>query len=91
MYKVVEDYENLKLHQKAVSAALQCSMGKDIGTCINRNLAFKHLEEIEQRRLVIKRLKDVIFFIGRQRLPFRSKEKGAYSLNEIGKHDNFLE
>jgi hypothetical protein len=62
VYKAVEDHENSKSHQQAVSAALQCSMSKDISTLINRNMAFKHLKEVEQRRLVIKRLIDIIFF-----------------------------
>lgn len=87
-----EEHENSKIHQQAITAALQCSMSKDIVSLINRNMALKRLEEVEQRRLVLKRFIDIILFIGRQDLLFRSKEEGAsYSLNKKGKHGNFLE
>jgi hypothetical protein len=40
--------------------------------------------------LVIKKLIDILF-IGRQGLPFRGKEEGAYLLNKKRKHGKFLE
>lgn len=74
VYKAAEEHENSKTHQQSISAALQCAMSKDIGSLIDRDLTFKRLKEIEQRRLVLKRLIDIIIFIERQGLPFRGKE-----------------
>lgn len=91
VYKAAEEHENSNTHRHAISAALQCSMSKDIGSLIDRDLTFKRMKEIEQRRLVLKRLIDIIIFIGRQGLPFRGKEEGAHSLNKKGNHGNFLE
>ncbi|XP_060873035.1 uncharacterized protein LOC132946929 [Metopolophium dirhodum] len=91
VYKAAEEHENSKTHRHAISAALQCSMSKDIGSLIDRDLTFKRMKEIEQRRLVLKRLIDIIIFIGRQGFPFRGKEEGAHSLNKKGNHGNFLE
>lgn len=48
------------------------------------------MKEVECWRLVIKRLIDVIIFIGRQGLPFRGKEDSAYNLeNRSVNHENF--
>ncbi|KAL4132621.1 hypothetical protein QTP88_009743 [Uroleucon formosanum] len=91
VYKAAEEHENSKTHQQAISATLQCAMSKDIGSLIDRNLTFKRLKEIEQRRLVLKRLIDIIIVIGRQGLQFRGKEESAHSLNKKGNHGNFLE
>lgn len=91
VYKAAEDHGNSKTHQQVISAALQCTMNKDIGSLINRDLTFKRLKEIEQGRLVLKRLIDIIIFIGYQGLPFRGKEEGAHSLNKKGNHGSFLE
>ncbi|KAL4143955.1 hypothetical protein QTP88_006203 [Uroleucon formosanum] len=91
VYKAAEEHENSKTHQQAISAALQCAMSKDICSLIDRDLTFKRLKEIEQRRLDLKRLIDIIIFIGRQGSPFRGKEEGAHSLNKKGNHGNFLE
>lgn len=41
--------------------------------------------------MVLKRLIDIIIFIGCQDLPFRGKEEGAHSLKKKGNHGHFLE
>ncbi|KAE9522617.1 hypothetical protein AGLY_016980 [Aphis glycines] len=53
------------------SSLLQANLKNDIGSCININVKKVHLKEVECRRLVIKRLIDIITFIGRQGLSYR--------------------
>lgn len=78
VYKATEVHVNSKTHQLAISVALHCLLSRDIGSSINRDLTFKRAKKVEQRRLVLKRLIDIILFIGQQGLPFRGKEEGAF-------------
>lgn len=90
-YKAVQEHENSSSHKNGMAAALQSCHGADIGTLISKNLSSQRSTEINNRRLVIKRIIDIILFIGRQGLAYRGKEEAAYTLNTQGNHGNFLE
>ncbi|KAL4098359.1 hypothetical protein QTP88_022988 [Uroleucon formosanum] len=52
----------------------------------------KRAKEIEQRRMVLNRLIDIVLFIGKQDIAYRGKHEGAHSLDDRNKnHGNFLE
>ncbi|XP_008178490.1 zinc finger MYM-type protein 1-like [Acyrthosiphon pisum] len=92
VYGTVKKHEQSKTHGEAVSALLQANLNKNIESCININLREIHSKEVEFNRLVIKRLIDIIMFIGRQGLAFRGKDEAAYSLEDRTiNHGNFLE
>lgn len=92
LYGTLKTHELSKYHYAAASALLQAKSNNSIDSCININVKSIHMKEVEYRRLVIKRLIDIIVFIGRQGLPFRGKEEVAYNLqNRSVNHGNFLE
>lgn len=92
VYGTVKKHEQSKTHGEAVSALLQANLNKNIESCININLREINSKEVEFNRLVIKRLIDIIMFIGRQGLAFRGKDEAAYSLEDKTiNHGNFLE
>ncbi|KAL4100932.1 hypothetical protein QTP88_020957 [Uroleucon formosanum] len=87
VYGTVKKHEQSKTYGEAVSALLQANLNKNIESCININLREIHSKEVEFNRLVIKRLIDIIMFIGRQGLAFRvignlSQEKIVNELKE---------
>lgn len=91
-------YDTLKIdelsnnHYAAASALLQAKSNNIIDSCININLKGIHMKGFECRRFVIKKLIDIIIFIGRQGLPFSGKEEAAYNLeNRPVNLGNFLE
>lgn len=91
-YKDIERHENSTIHQNAANAVLRCNLENDIGRLINRNFIMKHAKEIEQRRMVLNRLIDIVLFIGKQNIAYRGKHEGAHSLDDRNKnHGNFLE
>jgi len=50
-----------------------------------------HSKEVEHSRLVVKRLIDIILFIGRQGISFTGKDEAVYSLEDKSvNHDNFF-
>jgi len=91
-YKDIERHENSTIHQNAANAVLRCNLENDIGRLINRNFIMKRAKEIEQRRMVLNRLIDIVLFIGKQNKAYRGKYEGAHSLDDRNKnHGNFLE
>lgn len=92
IYSTLKKHEISKTHCAAASSLLQANLKNDIGSCININVKKVHLKEVECRRLVIKRLIDIITFIGRQGLSYRGKDEAAYNLEDRSvNHGNFLE
>ncbi|KAL4100994.1 hypothetical protein QTP88_021015 [Uroleucon formosanum] len=92
VYGTIKKHEQSKTHGEAVSALLQANLNKNIESCININLREIHSKEVEFNRLIIKRLIDIIMFIGRQGLAFRGKDEEAYSLEDMTiNHGKFLE
>lgn len=66
LYGTLKKHEISKSHCAAASSLLQANFKNDIGSCINIDVKRVHLKEVECRRLVVKRLIDIIIFIGRQ-------------------------
>lgn len=92
VYNTLKIHESSQTHREAVSALLRASLKKNIDYCIDYNLKEMHSKEVEHSRLVIKRLIDIILFIGRQGISFRGKDEAAYSLEDKSvNHGNFLE
>lgn len=52
----------------------------------------QHAKKVEIRKEILKRLIEIIIFIGTQGISYRGKEEGAYSLvNRTKNHGNFIE
>jgi hypothetical protein len=91
IYGTLKKHEISKTHCAAASFLLQANLKNDISSSININVKKDHLKEIECRRLVIKRLIDIITFIGRQGLSYRDKDEAAYNLEDRSvNHGNFF-
>ncbi|KAL4148352.1 hypothetical protein QTP88_002616 [Uroleucon formosanum] len=91
-YNTLKIHELSQTHREAVSALLRANLKKSIDNCIDFNLKEIHSKEVEHSRLVIKRLIDIVLFIGRQGISFRGKDEAAYSLEDKSvNHGNFLE
>jgi len=82
VYNTLKIHESSQTHREAVSALLRANLKKNIDNCIDYNLKEMHSKEVEHSRLVIKRLIDIILFIGRQGISFRGKDEAAYSLED---------
>ena len=92
IYDSINAHESSKVHNASVSASIQAEAQKDISSLINTDMLIIHRKEVEQRRLVIRRLIDLIIFIGRQGVAYRGSVESAYSLEDRSKnHGNFLE
>nr|CAI5851138.1 unnamed protein product [Callosobruchus analis] len=79
-------------HELAAKAALQCLKGRDIESLLAGNQSKQREREVHTRRLVVQRLIDIVLFLGRQGIAYRGdKAEGAYSLDSVGNHGNFLE
>lgn len=92
IYGTLKKHEMSKIHCAAASSLLQAILNNDIGSCININVKKVNSKKVECRRLVIKKLIDIITFIGRQGLSYRGKDEAAYNLKDRSvDHGNFLE
>ena len=92
LYQDIERHEKSKIHENSSLAVLRAIASNDIGNLINRNVFSQHAKEVKNRREILKRLIDIVLFIGTQGIPYRGKEEGAYSLvNRTQNHGNFLE
>lgn len=77
IYGTLKKHEISKTHCAAAYSLLQANLKNDIGRCININAKKVLLKEVECRRLVVKRLIDIITFIGRKGLSYRGKDEAA--------------
>lgn len=93
LYDAIHKHENSVSHRDAMSAHVAALAGKDIGKCINEDMASKSVGEREQRRAVVERIVDLVLFIGTQGIAFRgSKDEGIETLHDRSvNHGNFLE
>lgn len=92
IYKSVETHENSHYHELAAKAAFQCLKGRDIESLLAGNQSKQREREVHTRRLVVQRLIDIVLFLGRQGIAYRGdKAEGAYSLDSVENHGNFLE
>jgi hypothetical protein len=78
VYNYVNIHENSKEHFAATTAAVQCVSGKSIEDSICKTLREKHSAEVENRRKILRRIVDLIIFLGVQGLAFRGKFESAY-------------
>ncbi|KAF0713627.1 zinc finger MYM-type protein 1-like, partial [Aphis craccivora] len=87
VYNQVESHEKSSTHGMALMSFLLQSKNQ----CTKSLLTKKHSEDVLQRRLVLRRIIDIIKFIGTQGLEFRGKHEAAFSLdNNNTNHGNFL-
>lgn len=93
IYKAIERHENVTTHIQAVDAFWAFSQNKAINQLIDENLVPKRNKEVTARREIIKRIIDVIIFIGKQGISFRGarKNEALYLLHDSNNHGNFLE
>lgn len=92
IYKSAETHENSHYHELAAKAAFRCLKGRDIESMLAGNQSKQREREVHTRRLVVQRLIDIVLFLGRQGIAYRGdKTEGAYSLDSVGNHGNFLE
>ncbi|XP_050503443.1 uncharacterized protein LOC126882519 [Diabrotica virgifera virgifera] len=92
IYKSVETHENSHYHELAAKAAFQCLNGRDIESLLAGNQSKQREREVHIRRLVVQRFIDIVLFLGRQGIAYRGdKAEGAYSLDSVENHGNFLE
>ncbi len=85
VYDAVSTQENSKEHLASTTTALQYVSGKSVEDLISKNQREKHSSEVEGRRNILRRIIDIILFLGKQGLVFRGKFEGAYSLSEADK------
>lgn len=94
VYSSVDCYKKSKEHLIATTTAAQSVSEKTVEDLISKNLQEIHLVEVEDRRKILRRIIDVIIFLGRQGLAFREKFESFYSLytaTKIGENiGNFL-
>lgn len=84
-------YNQVELHEKSSTHALMSFLLQSKNQCTKSLLTKKHSEDVLQRRLVLRRIIDIIKFIGTQGLAFRGKHEAAFSLdNNNTNHENFL-
>lgn len=86
VYEKVEVHKQSKSHQMALMAYLLAKKNLDIESRIKK----LHSSDVEQKRQVLKRIIDIIIFIGFQGLAFRGKNESAFSLKNNDYHGNFL-
>ena len=93
IYQRIEEHETSKSHNSSVTAYFNAQSGNDIESLVNtdmRNLRRKHIcENID----VLKRILDVIKYLGTQALPYRShRGESLFTLEDRTiNHGNFLE
>ena len=91
--KQLQRHENLPAHGSAAESFLHLVKRKDIETLMNQNMVTKRKTDIEIRRQVVRRIIDIIVYIGRQGLAYRAnvEEAAADIRNKHVNHGNFLE
>lgn len=57
---------------------------------IYKNQQKRNFSEIEGRRNILRKIIDIILFLGKQRLTFKRKFEGAYSLSEADRGKKFV-
>ncbi|GBP08857.1 hypothetical protein EVAR_78255_1 [Eumeta japonica] len=90
IYEQLVKHEESHSHQLAVFAL--CTAKKKGN--VEQHLTRKNMQEISNRRLVLKRIIDIILFISKQGIAYRGKSEALYSLADIAddnqNHGNFL-
>lgn len=90
--KAVNDHEISGNHRNASKALLAAKSLKDVGTLIDENLASLNAKEKAKKRDIVKRVVDIVTFIGRQGLAFRGRDEGISDIKDhTTNHGNFLE
>ncbi|XP_022816963.1 uncharacterized protein LOC111349884 [Spodoptera litura] len=90
IYEQLVKHEESHSHQLAVVALLTAKKRGNV----EQHLTLKNMQEISNRRLVLKRIIDIILFISKQGIAYRGKSEALYSLADIAddnqNHGNFL-
>lgn len=68
-------HETSKYHENSVIAFVKANKNKDISTMLNKDQMEKMKSDTEFRRQVVRRLIDIIIFIGQQGLAYRGCEE----------------
>ena len=86
------DHEQSKSHVIAVTAYLKACSEINIDSLINKNQLNKRNAEVETHRQIVHHLIDIVLFIGKQGIAYRSTEETAATLDDkSSNHGNFLE
>lgn len=94
IFQRVSEHECSSSHTNAVNAYFQAQNEKNIECRINLDLQRIKKNEIENNRLILKRIIDIILFIAKQGLAYRGKNESSALLcvnNFEIKRGNFLE
>jgi len=92
LYRDIIIHENSIFHNNSTNTAVRFKLNKDIQSILNRDFMAKRAQQVEIRRQILKRLIDIVLFIGRQGIPYRGKHEAAHSLTDNSlNHGNFLE
>jgi len=78
LYQDIERHEKSKIHENSSLAVLRAVANNDIGNLLNRNVFSQHAKDVQNRREILKRLIDIVLFIGTQGIPYRGKEEGIH-------------
>lgn len=92
-YNQIVKHECSASHECAVRVLMLASKQKDIENLMANEVTEKRNLEVEFRRRVIRRIIDIILFIGKQGIAYRGhrEEAAAYLDNNKVNHGNFLE
>ena len=93
VYEKVAKHEESKGHVNSVKSYIAALSQKDVRSLIDKEGISRRQAEVQQNRMVIHRIIDIILFLAKQNIAFRGhRNKGAASLEDSGaNHGNFLE
>ena len=93
IYQRIEEHETSKSHNNSVTAFFNAQSGNDIESLINIDMRNLRRKQICENIDVLKRILDVIKYLGSQALPYKSNRgESIYTLEDRTiNHGNFLE
>jgi len=92
LYRDITIHENSIFGNNSTNTAVRFKLNKDILSILNLDVMAKRAQQVEIRRQILKRLIDIVLFIGQQGIPYRGKHEAAHSLTDNSlNHGNFLE
>ena len=80
LYGALEDHESSKIHEDVAKSYLLACKNVDVryvGTLLRNGAMQKRQSDIDLKRKVVKRLIDILVFIGRQGLTYCEAEEAA--------------
>ena len=93
VYEKVAKHKESQSHVNSVKAYIAAFSEKDVGSLIEKEGMSRQQEEVQQNRMVIHRIINIILLLAKQNMAFRGHHnEGAASLEDPNKnHGNFLE